>query len=102
MSKLEEREARRKQSIVGSMITEGQEVDKEDKPAAEPKKGTKKKAQAADTVQRSYYLEKDIDKALRAKAMCEEINLTQAINEALRVGLSSYLGMVNEIKADGK
>lgn len=42
-------------------------------------------------VQRAYYLDRDIEKALRRKALEEEINLTQAVNNALRLGLANYL-----------
>lgn len=42
-------------------------------------------------VQRSYFLERDIDKALRRKALEEEKNLTETINEALRQALGEYL-----------
>lgn len=42
-------------------------------------------------VQRSYFLDRDIDKALRRRALEEDKNLTETINEILRKGLSSYL-----------
>lgn len=42
-------------------------------------------------VQRSYFLDRDIDKALRRMALEEEKNLTESINEILRSGLSKYL-----------
>ena len=42
-------------------------------------------------VQRSYYLDRDIDKALRRKALEEEKNLTETINDLLRIGLEKYL-----------
>ena len=44
-----------------------------------------------DRVQRAYFLDKDIDKALRKKALEEEKNLTETINDALRQGLKDYL-----------
>ena len=44
-----------------------------------------------DRVQRSYFLDRDIDKALRRMALEEEKNLTETINDALREGLSKYL-----------
>lgn len=80
-------------SIVGIGRGEQPEETTQAKPA-EPEKKSSKKAKpeaGADKVQRSYYLEKDIDKALKMKALREEINLTQAINEALRKGLAEYL-----------
>ncbi len=42
-------------------------------------------------VQRSYFLDRDIDKALRRMALEEEKNLTESINKILRNGLSKYL-----------
>lgn len=42
-------------------------------------------------VQRSYFLDRDIDKALRRMALDKEKNLTETINEILRVGLDEYL-----------
>lgn len=42
-------------------------------------------------VQRSYFIDRDIDKALRRMALEEEKNLTESINEILRNGLTKYL-----------
>lgn len=42
-------------------------------------------------VQRSYFLDRDIDKALRRMALEEEKNLTESINDVLRKGLGKYL-----------
>ena len=39
----------------------------------------------------SYFLDRDIDKALRRMALEQEKNLTETINEILRNGLSEYL-----------
>lgn len=44
-----------------------------------------------DRVQRAYFLDRDIDKALRRMALEEGKNLTKSINDALRVGLEKYL-----------
>jgi hypothetical protein len=44
-----------------------------------------------DRVQRSYFLDRDIEKALRRKAMEEEKNLTETINVVLRAGLAEYV-----------
>lgn len=44
-----------------------------------------------DRVQRSYHLDRDIDKALRRMALEEEKNLTETINDVLRKGLEDYL-----------
>ncbi len=47
--------------------------------------------QKRDRVQRAYFLDRDIDKALRRKALEEEKNLTETVNELLRDGLKEYL-----------
>lgn len=44
-----------------------------------------------DRVQRSYFLDRDIDKALRRMALEEEVNLTETVNKVLREGLKKYL-----------
>lgn len=49
------------------------------------------KGKIKDRVQRSYFLDRDIDKALRRMALEEEKNLTESINKILRNGLSKYL-----------
>lgn len=96
MNKLEEREERRKKSIVESMIQE-QEVSTNETPmAGQSKKRTDRKSvtpesETKDRVQRAYWLDKDIEKALRKKSLEEEKNLTEAVNEALRQGLAKYL-----------
>lgn len=41
-------------------------------------------------VQRAYFLDKDIDKALRRMALEEGKNLTESVNEVLRKGLEKY------------
>ena len=52
------------------------------------KKNAKKNS---DWVQRAYYLDRDIDKALRRMALEEDKNLTESVNDALRAGLTKYL-----------
>lgn len=42
-------------------------------------------------VQRSYFLDRDIDKAIRRMALEKETNLTETINKILREGLKEYL-----------
>lgn len=42
------------------------------------------KGKNKDRVQRSYFLDRDIDKALKRKAIEEGKNLTETINETLR------------------
>lgn len=42
-------------------------------------------------VQRAYFLDRDIDKALRIMALEEGKNLTESVNDALRAGLAKYL-----------
>ena len=56
---------------------------------AAPADGGKKKND--ERVQRAYFLDRDIDKALRRMALEEEKNLTESVNEALRKGLEKYL-----------
>ncbi len=48
-------------------------------------------SKSKDRVQRSYFLDRDIDKALRRMALEEEVNLTEAVNKILRGGLKDYL-----------
>ena len=45
----------------------------------------------SDRVQRAYYLDRDIDKALRRMALEEGKNLTESVNNALQAGLTKYL-----------
>ena len=69
-----------------SIIGAGREAEAEimeQQPAA---KGKNK-----DRVQRSYFLDQDVDRALKRKALEEGKNLTESINEALRKGLFDYL-----------
>lgn len=68
-------------SIIGTGRELGEEVTEQ------PAIKNKSKAR----VQRSYFLDRDIDKALRRKALEEEKNLTETINEILRECLSQYL-----------
>lgn len=49
------------------------------------------KGKNANRVQRSYFLDRDIDKALRRMALEEEKNLTETVNDVLRKGLKKYL-----------
>mgnify|MGYP001027644753 CR=1 FL=1 len=42
-------------------------------------------------VQRSYFIDRDLDKALRRMSLEEEKKLTEAVNEILRTGLKKYL-----------
>ena len=60
-------------------------------PAAESQETPTAKEKKKDRVQRSYFLDRDIDKALRRKALDTEKNLTETINEVLRMGLVEYL-----------
>ena len=59
----------------------------EDAAVAEEKNAKKN----SDRVQRAYYLDRDIDKALRRMALEEVKNLTESVNDALRAGLTKYL-----------
>lgn len=60
-------------------------------PEAESQEMPIAKEKNRDRVQRSYYLDRDIDKALRRMALEEEINLTEAVNKILRKELIEYL-----------
>lgn len=42
-------------------------------------------------VQRSYFIDRDLDKALRKMGLEEEKKLTEVVNEILRMGLQKYL-----------
>lgn len=44
-----------------------------------------------DRVQRSYFIDRDLDKALRKMGLEENKKLTEAVNEILRAGLKKYL-----------
>ena len=59
----------------------------EDAVVAEDKNAKKN----SDRVQRAYYLDREIDKALRRMALEEGKNLTESVNDALRAGLMKYL-----------
>lgn len=60
-------------------------------PEAGSQERTVVKMKKKDRVQRSYYLDRDIDKALRRMALEEEKNLTETVNDVLRKGLEEYL-----------
>ena len=61
------------------------------KPVSEASGQFMEKSKEKDRVQRSYFLDRDIDKALRRMALDKEKNLTETINEILRMGLEEYL-----------
>lgn len=61
------------------------------RPAEKLQEETEKPKKNKDRVQRAYFLDRDIDKALRRKALEEEKNLTESINDVLRAGLTKYL-----------
>ena len=60
-------------------------------PAAESQEAPATKEKKKDRVQRSYFLDRDIDKALRRMALEEEKSLTEAVNEILRNGLKKFM-----------
>ena len=68
-----------------SIIGTGRELEagSQETPAVKVRNGNR--------VQRSYFLDRDIDKALRRMALEEEKNLTETINDILRIGLEKYL-----------
>ena len=54
------------------------------------------KSKEKDRVQRSYFLDRDVDKALKKRALEEEKNLTEMVNILLRKGLIEYLQEKND------
>ena len=58
-------------------------------PGTAEKQGSK--GAGKNRVQRAYFLDRDVDKALRRKALEEEKSLTESINEALRSALKEYI-----------
>ena len=70
-----------------SIIGAGRQSEDAASSVAEEKSAKKNR----DRVQRAYYLDRDIDKALRRMALEEDKNLTESINDALRKGLAEYL-----------
>lgn len=68
-------------SIIGAGRETG--VGAAEKPAAREKN--------KERVQRSYFLDRDIDRALKRMSLEEDKNLTEAVNEILRNGLAKYL-----------
>ena len=61
------------------------------KPVSEVSEQPAQQSKARDRVQRSYFLDRDLDKALRKKALEDEKNLTETVNEVLRKELKDYL-----------
>jgi hypothetical protein len=70
-----------------SIIGAGRQSEDAASSVAEEKSAKKNR----DRVQRAYYLDRDIDKALRRMALEEGKNLTESVNDALRAGLIKYL-----------
>lgn len=68
-------------SIIGTDREQGEKVTEQ----------SAKKSKNKDRVQRSYFLDRDIDKAMRRMALEEDLNLTEAVNKVLREGLNEYL-----------
>ena len=68
-------------SIIGAGRETGEETS--EKPVS--------KGENKNRVQRSFFLDRDIDKALRRMALEEEKNLTETVNDILRRGLGGYL-----------
>jgi len=68
-------------SIIGTDREPGEKVTEQ----------SAKKSKNKDRVQRSYFLDRDIDKAMRRMALEEDLNLTEAVNKVLREGLNEYL-----------
>lgn len=75
------------ESAFKSIIGAGRQSE-DTAPSAAEEKNTKRNS---DRVQRAYYLDRDLDKALRRMALEEGKNLTESVNDALRAGLTKYL-----------
>lgn len=71
-------------AIVGADHQSAQEPSAASRPVAG---GGKNK----DRVQRSYFIDRDLDKALRKMGLEEDKKLTEVVNEILRMGLQKYL-----------
>ena len=71
-------------AIVGADHQSAQEPSAASRPVAG---GGKNK----DRVQRAYFIDRDLDKALRKMGLEEDKKLTEVVNEILRVGLQKYL-----------
>ena len=71
-------------SIVGADRQSVQELSAVRQPVATEGKNK-------DRVQRSYFIDRDLDKALRKMGLEEDKKLTEVVNEILRVGLQKYL-----------
>lgn len=71
-------------AIVGADRQAAQEPSAADQPISA---GGKNK----DRVQRSYFIDRDLDKAIRKMALEEEKKLTEIVNDILRKGLEDYL-----------
>lgn len=68
-----------------SIIGAGREAE------AESRKEPVVRGKNKDRVQRSYFIDRDLDKALRKMGLEEDKRLTEAVNEILRKGLQKYL-----------
>ena len=67
-------------------------VDRQPVPGAEASgQSTKVRAKNKDRVQRSYFIDRDLDKAVRKMGLEEDKKLTEVVNEILRRGLKKYL-----------
>ncbi len=70
-------------SIIGAGREPEPEAERQEKPVVRGKN--------KERVQRSYFLDRDIEKALRRKALEEDQSLTETINNILKEGLRKYL-----------
>ena len=73
------------EAALKSILRTERELDTEGKETPVAKERKKNR------VQRSYFLDRDVDKALRRMALDQEKNLTETINDLLRQGLAKYL-----------
>ena len=71
-------------SIVGAGRQSAQEPSAARQPVVAGRKNK-------DRVQRSYFIDRDLDRALRKMGLEEDKKLTEVVNEILRIGLQKYL-----------
>lgn len=77
-----------KEAAFNSIIGADRQPAPEQEAAGQPVAAS---AKNKNRVQRSYFLDRDIDKALRRMALEEEVNLTETVNKVLRSGLKKFL-----------
>lgn len=100
MSKLEERENRRK-SFIEAVVEEPREKEEELNEKAKETKGSAvrdKVKEDAVLVQRTYYITNDLVKAITIKTAEGELDKSGVVREALKAYLSEILETINNGK----